>query len=387
VALALSLTAARGRSLLVMLAVVATAVATFLALAMLTKVITGRETLTYYHHQVAVLATATLLLAVAGQPILPYLDQTILGVGLFLAGGRIGCLLVGCCHGRPASWGVRYGEAHAAAGFPVYLVGVRLLPVQVAESLWVLAVVAAGTALMLAGAAPGVALAWYISAYAVGRFFLELARGDAGRVYLLGFSEAQWTSLAMPAAVLAGTAAGMLPLQRWGAAGTAVLTCATALVVGRRALAPMPSHRAVTAKVLAGLIVRLRRQDGGHDVVAGRRARSTSTGSPSTSTAGASRCWTRATARRRCGRAWPLESGSATWSTWPPGRRGRSTAGSRSPAATTGHARPTKWIRVRTPGVGAWRLAWSCCGSPTTCNPQAGLTAHSALWQAPPRGR
>ena len=33
----------------------------------------------------------------------PYLDATALGLGAFLACGRVGCTLAGCCHGRPAS--------------------------------------------------------------------------------------------------------------------------------------------------------------------------------------------------------------------------------------------------------------------------------------------
>ena len=42
---------------------------------------------------------------------------------------------------------------------------------------------------------PGSAFALYIAGYALGRFFLEFARGDADRRYVLGFSHAQWISL------------------------------------------------------------------------------------------------------------------------------------------------------------------------------------------------
>ncbi len=243
VALAIGLVAARGLSPAVMAAVVVVAVGAFLALALLSKVVTGRETLTYYHHQVVVLGAVALLLRASGRPLLPYLDVTVLGVGLFLACGRVGCLMVGCCHGRPASWGVRYRDEHAAAGFPAYLVGVRLLPVQALESVWALAVSLAGAGLVLAGAAPGVALEWYLVAYAAGRFFLELVRGDAGRVYLLGFSEAQWTSLASPLAVTLAGAAGALPWRPWCAAMAALLPGAAAAVAVRRRLAAVPSHR------------------------------------------------------------------------------------------------------------------------------------------------
>src|SRR6266536_430673 len=234
--------------------------------------------------------------ALAGRPLLPYLDVTVLGVGLFLACGRVGCLMVGCCHGRPASWGVRYRDEHAAAGFPAYLVGVRLLPVQALESVWALAVSLAGAGLVLAGAAPGVALEWYLVAYAAGRFFLELVRGDAGRVYLLGFSEAQWTSLASPLAVTLAGAAAALPVRRRLAAvpshrllrprhvrevaealaapahgRPAVTTTSLGIRVsagaGRYALSSATGDMdEAAARVLARLIAQLRPQDGARDL-------------------------------------------------------------------------------------------------------------------------
>src|SRR6266536_1060455 len=176
VALAIGLVAARGLSPAVMAAVVVVAVGAFLALALLSKVVTGRETLTYYHHQVVVLGAVALL-------------------------------------------------------------------VQALESVWALAVSLAGAGLVLAGAAPGVALEWYLVAYAAGRFFLELVRGDAGRVYLLGFSEAQWTSLASPLAVTLAGAAGALPWRPWCAAMAALLPGTAAAVAARRRLAAVPSHR------------------------------------------------------------------------------------------------------------------------------------------------
>jgi hypothetical protein len=93
---------------------------------------------------------------------------------------------------------VRYGAAHDT---PPHLVGVALVPVQALESAGVLAIAAVGAALVLGGADPGAALAWYGSAYAVLRFALELLRGDAARPYVAGLSAAQWISLAIAAAV------------------------------------------------------------------------------------------------------------------------------------------------------------------------------------------
>ncbi|MGH9759334.1 MAG: prolipoprotein diacylglyceryl transferase family protein, partial [Blastocatellia bacterium] len=163
--LALMLTRHRGLSLSAMACLAATAIATFLALVMVTKIITGQETIVYYHHEMAVILTTALLLWLIHQPILPYLDITIIGVGLFLAFGRIGCFMVGCCHGRPSRKGVCYGQAHVDAGFPAYLAGVHLFPIQLAESAWVLLITAIGTAIIWNGWPAGSAFAWYVISY------------------------------------------------------------------------------------------------------------------------------------------------------------------------------------------------------------------------------
>ena len=218
------------------------AVLTFLALAMATKMVTGEENLTYYHHGIAVMLVATLLLRVLRQPVLPYLDLTMIGTGLFLACGRVGCLMVGCCHGGPHRWGVCYRQEHAEAGFPSYLVGVRLFPVQAMESLWVFAIVIAGAVLVLSGHPPGTAFGWYVVTYSVGRFWFEFMRGDPGRAYFGGFSEAQWTSLLIACAVSGAGLAGLLPFHWWHAAAAIALLCTLAVVVLRRRLRKTPKH-------------------------------------------------------------------------------------------------------------------------------------------------
>jgi prolipoprotein diacylglyceryltransferase len=55
---------------------------------------------------VMLVAAAFLWLLHEHEPIIPYLDVTILVIGIFLVCGRIGCLMVGCCHGKPHRWGV-----------------------------------------------------------------------------------------------------------------------------------------------------------------------------------------------------------------------------------------------------------------------------------------
>jgi hypothetical protein len=109
---------------------------------------------------------------------------------------------------------------------------VPLFPIQLVESIWVLAVVGRGIGLLLAGAPAGTALAWYLVAYAIGRFGLELGRGDRGRRYLAGFSEAQWLSLLTLAGVALAEWLGWLPPVAWhgpAAAGLGLLMAALAL--------------------------------------------------------------------------------------------------------------------------------------------------------------
>ncbi|HEY6724386.1 MAG TPA: prolipoprotein diacylglyceryl transferase family protein [Polyangiaceae bacterium] len=216
-------TSLRGLSLWVMAALVASSICTFLGLALLTKLVTGQETLVYYRHEVLVLGVAGLVLWGMGEPVLAYLDLTLLGVGVFLGCGRVGCLMVGCCYGRPHWLGVRYGHQHAAAGFPHALVGVRLLPVQLIEAVTVASVVAGGLWAVARGAAPGEVLAWYSVVYGVVRFGLEFARGDGGRPYYGSFSEAQWTTAVLMGLVAVAELLGVLPREPWHLVVTAAL--------------------------------------------------------------------------------------------------------------------------------------------------------------------
>lgn len=212
---------------------------TFLGLTMAVKMVTGEENIVYYHHEVVVASVCAVVLRLWQQPVLPYLDVVFLALGLFLMCGRVGCFLVGCCHGRPHSWGVCYRQEHAAAGFSRHFVGVRLFPVQLVEALLVGAVVAGGTYLLAVGAPPGSALAWYSIGYGLGRFGFEFLRGDPGRPYLGRFSEAQWTTLVLMTATSLAELAGLLPLTLWHVGATATL----ALVMAALAISERPSDR------------------------------------------------------------------------------------------------------------------------------------------------
>lgn len=196
-------------------ALLVTAIGVFLALALATKAIVGQEALIYYHHEVAILAASAAVLAAFGWPVRAHLDVMALALGTFLAFGRVGCLMVGCCYGTPHHWGVEYGEEHAAGAFPRHLVGVRLLPVQLFEALVVVLLVVMGSVLFLQASPAGTALSWYVVGYAAARFWLERVRADYGRPYWRGFSEAQWTSLVLMSGTVAAEWQGRLPFSPW----------------------------------------------------------------------------------------------------------------------------------------------------------------------------
>jgi hypothetical protein len=232
--LALTLAAHAGLSRDVVVVLLASGVFTFLALAMATKIVTGRESLVYYHHEVAILSVSAGLLAALELPVLPYLDVTALGLGVFLVCGRCGCLLVGCCHGKPYRWGIRYGPEHAAEGFPSCYVGARLFPVQALEAILVALIVSVGAFAVLLGRPAGTAWSLYIVSYSTARIWLEELRGDGARPYWLRLSEAQWTSLALILAIVAGERQGRLSWSWWHASACAIAALSLLWLAVRR---------------------------------------------------------------------------------------------------------------------------------------------------------
>jgi|GEM_PF-2967375 len=231
IALAMALVRHQDLSYWLMIIIILTAVLTFLGLSVWSEFRTGRPRLIYYRYLLAVMGSVAALLFSLRYPLLPYLDITILGIGLFAVFGRIGCLLIGCCHGRPCKWGVRYHKGRAAPDFSEHLFGIRLFPIQAVESFWVFAVVLIGAMQVIGGRPSGSALSTYIVAYALGRFCFEFLRGDTRRHYFRGFSEAQWTSLLLTAAVVIAEWNGALPASSWHslAAACLILLCATSV--------------------------------------------------------------------------------------------------------------------------------------------------------------
>jgi prolipoprotein diacylglyceryltransferase len=151
--------------------------------------------LVFYHYLVVVLAVAALIAWLSGRPVLPYVDVTVIGFAMFVAIGRIGCLQVGCCHGRPARFGVCYHARDVTAAFDQHFLGVRLFPIQALESVWLLFIAIAGVYLIRNEYQPGVVLVWFLILYCPARFFFEILRWRPASAFFLGLTEAQWTSL------------------------------------------------------------------------------------------------------------------------------------------------------------------------------------------------
>ncbi len=203
---------------------------TVLAAASLRKLRTGEVRTTFYRYAALYFVVAAVALRLLGRPVMPYLDLLALGLVAWQVLARFGCLMAGCCHGRPGWVGVRYGTAYVNGGFPAHLAGVRLLPVPLIESGVCVLATAAGVWTVLSEAPVGATAAMCLGIYAIGRFVVEELRGDVNRPHALRISEAQWTSLAILVGIAAVELVGWIPivsLHLWlagvGAAGATTL--------------------------------------------------------------------------------------------------------------------------------------------------------------------
>lgn len=161
----------------------------FIVVVTVATAIKGHELIVFYQTTVAGVVAVVLLGLATGGSVWRQLDVAVLGMGVFLVFGRLGCFHVACCHGRLSHRGVAYGRKHVAVGFWRRWQGRTLVPVQLIESAGSAALVAIGVAV---SSEPGRAAIAYGSGYAVMRFVLELYRGDPVRPLARGLTEAQW---------------------------------------------------------------------------------------------------------------------------------------------------------------------------------------------------
>ena len=147
-------------------------------------------------------AAAALFCRRRGKPFGPVADALGLAAPLGLAVMRIGCLLNGCCYGKPTSlpWGVTY---RLRCAVPAALRGVPLHPTQLYEAAGALLIFAAVRRLSRprGSLASGQGLLLSAGLYGIVRFALDFVRGgDPGIAVLLGLTLAQWIGGAIFAA-------------------------------------------------------------------------------------------------------------------------------------------------------------------------------------------
>ena len=113
--------------------------------------------------------------------------------------GRLGCLLAGCCYGKPTTmlWGVKFTNPASLAPL-----GVCLHPTQLYEAFGNLAIFLALDRFNKTAHGKGQAVFAYVILYAAIRFVIEFFRGDDRGAGLWIFSQGQLISMVLIAAAL-----------------------------------------------------------------------------------------------------------------------------------------------------------------------------------------
>jgi len=110
------------------------------------------------------------------------LDLVALSVPIPWAIAKLGCLLNGCCYGKPCSlpWGIAFPEG--IEGTPA---GVPLHPTQVYEII-IMALLVLVFRLLRSERWRGTMLLWFVGIYGIGRAATDVFRGDADRYIYIG---------------------------------------------------------------------------------------------------------------------------------------------------------------------------------------------------------
>jgi phosphatidylglycerol:prolipoprotein diacylglycerol transferase len=150
----------------------------------------------FYGGLIAAVVVALIYLRRHHMPLWTTTDVFAPGIALGHIVGRMGCLLAGCCFGKPASvpWAITFNEpaAQAISGTPL---GVPLHPTQLYE--------AGAEALILiflllferrGRSFPGRTFWSYMLLYGVSRFVVELYRGDSRGLVFGTLSTSQFVS-------------------------------------------------------------------------------------------------------------------------------------------------------------------------------------------------
>lgn len=108
--------------------------------------------------------------------------------------GRVGCVMAGCCYGFEYDGPLALHYPHAVTDASP---DKGYFPVQPLESLMNIVICIALLLLSKKAKRKFGLLAWYLTFYAISRFFLEMLRGDAIRGVFNGFSTSQYISMAL----------------------------------------------------------------------------------------------------------------------------------------------------------------------------------------------
>lgn len=174
----------------------------------------GLEGYAFYGSILLGLPAAALVLRRARRPVLPYLDLVAAAFPLGMAIGRVGDLLNGEHYGSETNlpWGVTYTDP--AAHVP--RVGVAYESGALYEVAFAVVLTAFALLVRRSLPRPGQLLWLVLGLYSLGRFLIFFTVRDVS-VVAFGLRQAQWTSLALIAASLAG---GLWTLRRPAAPGS-----------------------------------------------------------------------------------------------------------------------------------------------------------------------
>lgn len=157
----------------------------------------------FYGGLITAVVVALWLVRRYGLPMWTTADLFAPGIALGHVIGRFGCLLAGCCYGRPTSvpWAITFTDPVAAANVGTPL-GIPLHPTQIYDAGAELLILILLLVTERRGRTfPGRTFWLYILLYGMSRFVIEFFRGDdRGAVYM--FSTSQFVSLiAVPLAI------------------------------------------------------------------------------------------------------------------------------------------------------------------------------------------
>jgi phosphatidylglycerol:prolipoprotein diacylglycerol transferase len=155
--------------------------------------------LVYYGGLIGAIVAGSIYIRWKKLPLWKTADVLAPSIALGSVFGRTGCLLNGCCYGKPTDvlWAIRFPAGHPTGGVPVH-------PTEIYDALLNLALYIFLAWLFRRKKFDGQIFATYLLCYAITRSFVEYFRGDYTNLhYHFGLTPAQWISVPIFVAGLA----------------------------------------------------------------------------------------------------------------------------------------------------------------------------------------